>query len=166
MSTRLNQSYAQLSTDGFAPVSTTPPSPIQGPPSALDGTLQVGPGPLVAYSVPVFVAGMDYYRFVFAAGASSTLAGTLRLETCCDLVRGNPQTPNANDMQTWIPQAFPVVQVDGSVLLASTFPVAGPAVLALDELRCTYLWVRMRLDLASGQGTPTVRWCLKGDGGR
>lgn len=165
MSTRLNQSYAQLSTDGFSPVASAPPSPIQAPLAVLDGTLVAGPGPVTLYSVPIWVAGMDFYRFVFAPSAQSTLSASLRLETSCDLCRRQDMKPTATDLQVWIPQAFDVVQADGTTLKQSTFQVGGAA-LALDELRCTYPWVRMRLDIGAGQDQPTVRWCLKGDGGR
>lgn len=164
MSTRLNQSYAQLSLDGFTPVSTTPASPVQAPPSILDGTLAIGPGPVTVYSVPICLAGVDSFRFVFAPDANSTLDATLTLETSCDLARNQELRPAATDLLTWIEQAFDVP--DGTSPKTSSFAFTGTSPIAADELRCTYLWVRMKLVVTTGSGSPTVRWCLKGSGGR
>jgi len=159
VSTRLQALWGQYSTDGFAPVLAS------GLPQLLDGT-QTITGPATFYSVPCWVEGMDYLRFVLSSPAGGSAAGTLRLETSIDHCKNAQRAPLATDLQTWVPRDFPVVQADGTTLLQATYPFTAGGVVALDELRVTYLWVRARIDVGAGSFAPVVRWALKGDGGR
>ena len=166
MSTKLAHVTLRESIDGWTD-GTSPPTNFDGFEAAIGTSF---------YSVPIPVDEVDFWRLVFSCPATGAPAGTLAIQTSCDVVLNPTLTPNFGDLPNAFWNQLPLYPVvagnwsthyyPGAVATLTPPPVAGATTIVIDEDRCNYAWMRIVYTATSGTIIPRAKMRLKGMGGR
>jgi hypothetical protein len=122
-------------------------------PYNLDG---YGPVSATFTSTPVNVGTVDDYQFVFSCPATGSPNITIKLQGCNDMAR-QASDPDSN-LVNWFDLYF-TPSAGGSP--ANTWTLSGASSLDLQEVKCTYPWMRMVCTINSGSVIATAKLFCK-----